>query len=110
MLNLNDLMVDAAATTGNKFIIKKITPYSDWADGHRVDGVAGYAYSVVLPERHFEDITVRVPGDRTVDEAAEERNAAITFTGLTIRPYVKDGKGGISCKATEAKLVGGKSN
>ena len=110
MLNLNDLVVDASATTGNKFIIKKITPYSDWTDGHRVDGVAGYAYSVVLPERKYEDITIRVPGERTVDEEAENRNAAVTFSGLMIRPYVKDGKPGISCKATEAKLIGGKAN
>ena len=62
-MDLRIIKINAKATCGDSFILKKITAAYNYADGSRVGDPVGYNYLVALPDRMLEDLKVRVDGD-----------------------------------------------
>ena len=85
MLNLTDVVIDAGKTLGGKIILTDIKPVFLYNGGQKTDTCIGYKYFVVLPERRFEKIGVKVDGDLMIDES--EGSIEVVFDGLEISIY-----------------------
>jgi len=81
-MDLRIIKINAKATCGDSFILKKITAAYNYADGSRVGDPVGYNYLVALPDRMLEDLKVRVDGPRLIDEL--KKPLAVKFENLQL--------------------------
>lgn len=80
-MDVRDLVVDTAASCGNKMLLTEVKPYFDYVNGVRSSEVAGYRYTVVLLERKFEKLQVRIAGSQQI-ELNEDENKSVKFDNL----------------------------
>ena len=106
MLNIRDLKIDPTSL-GRAMLLVEVRPYYVYKDGRATDEVAGYRYTVALPELRLEKIGVKIEGAQLLD--SPERGAVeVEFTGLEVRAYQdRDKVVQFSAKATGVKLVNG---
>ena len=62
MVKVTDVKIDVPATVGNKLLLVDIKPRYEYDNNQRTDKVAGYGYTVVLPDKAFEKLTVKIDG------------------------------------------------
>ena len=61
-MKITDLIIDPRSL-GNKLWLVEVTPaYEYGKDGRRTDTITGYRYSVALPEKGLDKISVRIDG------------------------------------------------
>lgn len=85
-MNLNLIQIDPYATLGNVALLTNISPAFAYTDGKRTNNVVGYRYEVVLPERVFEKLSVRVDGEKRL-ELPENETPQVVFEGLKMSLY-----------------------
>ena len=107
MLSLSDVKIDAIRTCGSKFLCVGVSPIVEYMNGVRTDKIVGFRYSVVLPERGFEKIGVKIEGEKQIDDP--EGCVEVCFEGLELTMYVFSGNPQISARAKGIKPVKGKS-
>ena len=77
----------ALACLGSIMLANDVSPYYEFKDGKRTNTILGYRYTVLLPERGYESLSVKVPGPKTLDIKAGGC-LRVEFTDLCVRPYV----------------------
>lgn len=83
MLNVNQLIdIDRL---GQQMILTDVEPYYEYVDNMRTDHVAGYKYTVVLPECNYEKLNVKIAGNQQINFDGDLVN--VQFVGLQIRAY-----------------------
>ena len=106
-MKITDLIIDPKSL-GNKLWLVEVTPaYEYGKDGRRTDTITGYRYSVALPEKGRDKISVRIDGKplmETPDGYAEGR-----FDNLELFVYWSRGDYAIGAKATGIHLVNTKA-
>lgn len=88
MLNIRNLRIDPASL-GKEMLLVDIAPRYEYREGRRTDNLTGYSYVVALPAHDLEKISVRIDGHQLLEKP--EGFIEVTFTGLTISAYEKDG-------------------
>lgn len=89
-------------------ILVSVADDKEYVDGNPTGKVLGTKYTVVLPQRQYDSVTVKVPGTRIVTQENIEKaggSLPITFKGFKGTFYFMNGSIGLSCKADAAVLV-----
>ena len=102
-----DLVVDAYATCGQTAIARSIWIKYKYVDGVKTAEQEGYSIECVLPERHYNDITVSV---RQVPDTLLQRtdDPVIAFDNLQLTIYGRLDDLRIVAKASAAREVDSK--
>ena len=103
MLNIRDLKIDANATLGPKKLLVDVVPVYEYKNDRRTDKVLAYRYVVVLPEKAFEKIGVRIDGPQLIE--TPDDFAEVIFHSLELAAYESGGKVNIIAKATGISLA-----
>ena len=107
-LNVRDLVINVRETIGDNLILTEIHDAYEYQNGVRTDKVIGQAYTVLLPQRGYAALTVKVPGARKLDVDLGAGNMIrVRFQGLVIKPYAISGRTGVSAKADSIVIVSG---
>lgn len=97
-MQLKELHIDAAATTGGKLIATGIRPAQVYLNGVRTDEVDGWRVDCVLPMRGYDRLSVKLPQTATVNESIVGKE--VSFDGLEIKASVISGRGIVSATAS----------
>lgn len=65
-MKITDLQIDLKSL-GNKLWLVEVAPAYAYQDNRRTDTVIGYRYTVALPERNLDKISVRIDGAKRME-------------------------------------------
>ena len=86
-LNINDVVIDVPKTLGRNVLAVACEPSREYIDGKPSDNISAYRYTVVLGDKAYKAVTIKVPGTEHIEIAPGEV-VLVTVEGLYIRPYV----------------------
>ena len=106
MLRLSDVVIDPIRTLGTGLVLVSVRPAYVYEAGRKTDEIAGYRYTVALPERGFERISVRINGSQLMQSPLEpSQYAVVEFDGLELFVYFAQGQPTIGARATGIRKV-----
>ena len=99
-MNILNVCIDAVKTVGTELILIGIRPYYKYEDGKKVDKIEGYRYEIVLCQRKYERLFVKIAGDQRIP--FNEDGLPVQFENLELHVYYqwKTGTYEISATAT----------
>lgn len=103
-MNLKNIKIDAKKTVGNTTLLVDVIPTYEYIEGKRTDKITAYKYVIVLPERGFEKISVKIEGNQLID-SPEDGYTEVHIDNLTLSLYWRAGTYDISAKATGIREV-----
>ena len=76
---------------GNTYALLSVRPYYEYSDGRKTEKQLGFAYEIVLLERAYEKIVVKIAGARQLPELVEipVNGAQVHFDDLEASVYGK---------------------
>lgn len=106
-MNSKDIKLDKL-TLGPKgekddFILTDIKPDYAYADNKRTDNLIGYKYTIVLVNRGYNKVDVKIPGKQLLSES--DIDQFVTLEGVELGFYVRDNRIFLTCKATGIRLA-----
>lgn len=105
-LGMRDIVTDIPATCGRKMILCAIDEEREFVDGKPTGKIANNVYDVVLPEKAYKHLLVKIPGSaRLTLNENDPHDVFVEFQGLTITPYAFNGRTGLSAKASGIRVV-----
>lgn len=102
MLSIRNLRIDPASL-GREMLLVDIAPRYEYREGRRTDNLTGYSYIVALPAHDLEKISVRIDGKQLIEKP--EGFIEVTFTGLEVNAYEREGRVQFSGTATGIALA-----
>lgn len=106
MLNIKDLKFDPRSL-GSKLLLVDVRPAYEYQEGKRTDRIVGYRYEIVLPDKGFEKLAVKIEGPQQMDKP--DGYAEVVFDGLEIYAYVSGGQIQVGARATGIREVKSKA-
>lgn len=105
-LGIRGLKPDVAATTGDTLLLTDVRPTYRYEQGARTDEITGYTYEVLLAERQYLQLRIKIPGQRQLDPAVlEGQTPRVCVTGLELTPYAINGRTGVSATAESIEII-----
>ena len=102
-MNIKYLII-SPESLGKKMRLTDVRPvYQYDATGKRTDVIAGYKYEVVLEERGFERITVKIEGEKQME--ASEDYPEVVFDGINLSLYTINGVTQLSAIAKTVRVA-----
>lgn len=98
-MKITDLVIDPKGSLGNRLWLTEISEVREYKDNKRTENIVGHRYIVVLPDRNFEKIAVKIDGKRLL-EMPETGYIDVNFTGLNMTIYWINGQPEVSARAT----------
>ena len=86
-MNILDVVIDANASVGKNLLLTDVRPYYAYAGNQKLDKVVGYRYDVVLTEKKFEKLSVKVEGKQKVELSDSVDYLPVVFDDLKLRLY-----------------------
>lgn len=102
-MDIKDVVIDAYKTVGQAMLVG-VSPAYEYENGKRTDNVIGYKYEVVMPQRAYDKISVKISGDLQI-ELPENETPFVAFEGLSLIPYWTQQGYRISASANSIRLV-----
>lgn len=103
-LSLGGLLIDTNCLGSTQFLTS-VRPYYAYTDGVKTKDVMGYRYTVVLPEKQFASLDVKILGEQQV-VLADENYIPVQFTDLTVKLYYDNNQRvQVTATATEVSEV-----
>lgn len=96
-MKITDLTIDPSSL-GNKLWLVEVSPAYEYRDNRRTDTIVGYRYTVALPERNLDKISIRIDGNKKME--SPNGFVEVTFQGLEIYIYWSRGEYQIGARAT----------
>lgn len=92
---------------GKTMYLASVAPYYKYdAQKQKTNEIEGYRYDVVLAEKEFEKLAVKIPGAQQIDAKVGEMTA-VALEGLEVKVYVIGGD--LKLSATAKKITRVKS-
>lgn len=104
-MKLSDLIIDPK-TLGESLWLVNVTPAYEYKDNRRTDTIAAYKYTVAMPDKGLDKISVKIEGKKlmeTPDDFVE-----VKFSGLELFVYMMNGRPEIGARATGISVVNAK--
>ena len=98
MLTIKNIKIDAKQTLGRQLLLVGVQPVNKYVNGKPTDEIEGYKYNVVLPERNFEKIAIKILGRQLIE--APNGYLEVEFEGLEVYLYWWNGKYELGARAT----------
>ena len=95
-MNILDVVIDANASVGKNLLLTDVRPYYAYAGNQKLDKVVGYRYDVVLTEKKFEKLSVKVEGKQKVELSDDD---------LKLRLYTMSGGYNIAATANNVRVI-----
>lgn len=106
LLNIRGLKTDVAATVGDTLLLTDIRPTFRYEQGVRSEEITGYTYEVLLAERQYLQLRIKIPGQRQLDPVVLDGNTPrVRVIGLELTPYAINGRTGVSAKAESIEII-----
>ena len=108
-MKYSDLKIDLKGSFGSHYLLVDVNPVFAYTNGKVTDQVTGYRYTVVLPEKCYERLDVRVEGTVAAFQKPINSPFEVAFEDLQVsfygrvegtRPVVN-----FSCKAKSISAV-----
>ncbi len=103
-MNIIKLKIDVRSI-GTKKLLVDVTPAYVYKNGVKTNEIEGYRYGLVLPEIGFERLSVKILGDKLIEQP--EQYAEVDLEGLELNLYHKGGSYDVSATATGIRLAKG---
>lgn len=87
-----NIISDLKNVIGNEYKLVGIRPYYQYVDKVKSETIEGYNYEIVLMERGYEKISVKIPGRPLLTELNEDSfssGVSVHFKDLDYRVYAK---------------------
>lgn len=97
MLNPSDMIIDNKSI-GSKYLLVEVKPRYEYVDNRRTDTVVGYGYTIVLPDKQFERLTVKIDGTKRMD--TPDGYVDVGFDNLDLYIYWYQGQYAVGARAT----------
>ena len=104
-MDVTSVVVDANATVGNNLMLVGVSPAYSYENGKRTDTVVAFKYSVVMPTRLFEKLSVRIDGERKLPDIKDGETPVVLFDDLKISIYWSPQGHRISATANDIRLA-----
>lgn len=85
-MDIKNVVIDSYATIGKNALLVGVSPAYAYEGGNKTDKVIGYKYEVVLPEKMYDKLTVKVLGDKKLD-MPENETPLVLLDGLSLSLY-----------------------
>ncbi len=85
------------STLGSNLKVVETKPIYEYADGKRTTNISGYKYTVVMPERGYDRIEVKIDGSLQLEVVGNPID--VTFDGLELYIYWYNGSYTLGAKA-----------
>lgn len=105
-MKISDLTIDPKSL-GSALWLVGVIPAYEYKNNARTDKIAGYRYSVAMPEKSLEKINVRIDGKQLME--APDGYVEVRFTGLEVFIYFQNGQPQVGAKATGISLANAKA-
>lgn len=107
-LDVRDLAINVHETIGDDLILTDIGDTYEYQHGVRTDKIIGTSYTVLLPQRGYSMLTVKVPGNNRLNvDLSSGSMVHVRFVGLKLTPYAIQGRIGVSAKADNVVIISG---
>lgn len=97
-MKITDLKFDLGQF-GKRMNLTGVEPYYNYEAGKKTDKIEGYKYNVVLLDKEYEKISVKIAGNRLLEEQ-EKYDIPIKFVGLEVGFYQDFSTKNLYLKAT----------
>ena len=87
IMNINLVEIDANKTVGKNPVLVDVAPSYVYENGKRTGEVSGFKYTVALPDKAFEKLTVKIDGECKLEKPDDKHYPVVIFDGLEMRPY-----------------------
>lgn len=84
-LPLSGLCIDNTCL-GQDMVVTGVRPYYTYENGVRTDKLEGFRYSVILLEKGYYALNVKIPGEQKI-ELVPGQSIPVKFTGLKLKLY-----------------------
>lgn len=101
-MNITDLKI-SNESLGRKLWLVDVLPMYEYKNNERTDKVCGYKYTVVMPEKNFDRIGIKVEGRKLLDKP--DGYAEVIFTDLELFIYWMNGQPHVGARATGVTLA-----
>ena len=101
-MNLMNLEI-APSSLGKKLLLLDVQPVHEYVNGRKTDTITAYKYEVVLVERAYEKLKIKIDGMRQLERPDEPTE--VSFDGLKLGLYCVNGVYNISAKADAIHFV-----
>ena len=101
-MNITDLKI-SNESLGRKLWLVDVLPVYEYKNNERTDKVCGYKYTVVMPEKNFDRIGIKVEGRKLLDKP--DGYAEVVFDGLELFIYWMNSQPHVGARATGVVLA-----
>lgn len=101
-MNILNLVIDINKTFGNTLLLTNVRPAYKYDGGKRLNDIEGYRYEIVLTERKFEKVTVKVSGQCKFNVPIESP-IRVEFDNLDVKLYWHAGTYDIAATASDIR-------
>ena len=101
-MNITDLKI-SNESLGKRLWLVDVLPVYEYKNNERTDKVCGYKYTVVLPDKNFERIGIKVEGKKLLEKP--EGYAEVVFDNLELFIYWMNGQPNVGARAAGVMLA-----
>lgn len=101
-MKIQDLIIDPRSL-GENMLLVDIAPVYEYKDNRKTDKLIAHRYIIVLLDRGFEKISVKIEGKQLVPQP--EDYVQVTFTELELYVYFSNGSPQVGARAKGISLV-----
>lgn len=91
-------MTISNTSIGNKCLLVEVRPKYKYEENQRTNTVIGYGYTVVLPDKRFERLTVKIDGKQQME--TPDGYTEVYFDNLELYIYWSQGQYAVGARAT----------
>ena len=103
MIKLHALKIDVVATLGKRYWLTEVRPVYKYTDNKKTAEIDGYRYTIVLPERGLEKISVTIEGKKRID--TPDNYVEVDFSNLELYIYWLSSQPQIGARAKDIHLA-----
>ena len=105
-MDIKNAKIDVLGSVGSKLLLIDVIPSYAYVDGRRTSTVTGYKYIVILEENKFDRLSVRIDGDKQIDNPIDGNSSIyVRFDNLELSLYWTSAGHQIAAKASAIQLV-----
>ena len=100
-MKLTEIIVDRK-TVGKTLLLVDVVPVYHYENGQKTETIEGYRYMLVLPEKNFQKIGVKIIGEKQM-EKPNDGYVDVTLEGFELFIYWLNGTYHLGARATSIK-------
>ena len=107
MLKLSNLII-SPESLGERLWLTDVVAVFEYKDNRKTENIVGYRYVIVLPDRNFDKIGVKIEGAQQL-KPPENGSVDVRFDNLELFIYMMNGSPQIGARATKITLANTKT-